>query len=117
MCVSINFGKRKFILIELYIRPDSTLEVFEANINAITSIITKLDPEDTIILSGDFNLPNLIWLTNDDENPNVAIPLNATSQKELFLLDSCHGLGLSQINKNPNGNGNLLDLFGPTIQT
>lgn len=26
-------------------------------------------------------------------------------------MDSCHGLGLSQINKYPNGDGNILDLI------
>ncbi|XP_055309892.1 uncharacterized protein LOC129573426 [Sitodiplosis mosellana] len=42
--------------------------------------------------------------------PEIAIPLNATGKKELIVLDTCHELGLVQINKHSNRNSSTLDL-------
>ncbi|XP_055308734.1 uncharacterized protein LOC129572725 [Sitodiplosis mosellana] len=77
---------------------------------AIREVTAKMDSEDVIILSGDFNLLKLCWFTDDNEDPEIAIPLNATGKKELIVLDTCHELGLVQINKHSNRNSSTLDL-------
>ncbi|XP_055307226.1 uncharacterized protein LOC129571458 [Sitodiplosis mosellana] len=66
--------------------------------------------EDILIVSGDFNLSRLDWYTDDAEDADIAIPISASSEKEMVVLDTCHDLGLMQINKNGNLNGAMLDL-------
>lgn len=59
----------------------------------------------------DFNLPNLIWIEDEIDNPNILYPINVISEKELLVSNSYHELGLNQINKFTNDNGNTLDLI------
>ncbi|XP_055309013.1 uncharacterized protein LOC129572922 [Sitodiplosis mosellana] len=107
----IILNNRNIFLVEAYLRPDSPVEVYEANMGALREITAKMQTEDVLILSGDFNLPNLSWFTDDNDDPEIAIPINASGKKELIILDTCHELGLHQINKHSNDNGNMLDLI------
>lgn len=59
----------------------------------------------------DFNLPNLIWIEDEIDNPNILYPINVISEKELLVSNSYHELGLNQKNKFINDNGNTLDLI------
>lgn len=111
ICVGININYRKYFLVELYIRPNSPIKIFENIVTAIDFLITKSVQKDSIIVSGDFNLSDLLWISDDIDNPNISYPINACSRVELFILDSFHGFGLSQINGTSNNNGKMLDLI------
>jgi Endonuclease-reverse transcriptase len=111
ICVCININYRKFYLVELYIRPDSPFKVFENIVNAMNFLLSKSIHKDSIIVSGDFNLPDLLWISNDIDNPNIFYPINACSRKELLILDSFHEFGLSQVNGFSNDNDKMLDLI------
>jgi len=108
--VKISSKFRDIILIEIYIRPDSPLEVYEANMRALREAVAMMNQTDVLILSGDFNLPKLSWFTDDIDDPEIAIPINAAGKKEINVLDTCHELGLLQINKYSNMNNRMLDL-------
>ena len=109
--VKIKLKNRNIFLVELYIRPNSPVEVYDANINALRYVTSKMNKEDILILSGDFNLPKLSWFTDDEDDCEIAIPINASDKKELAILDACHELGLNQINKQANMNNHMLDLI------
>lgn len=108
--VKMKLNDRNIFLVEIYIRPDSPASVYEANMQALRNLSSKLNNEDILILSGDFNLPRLSWFTENNNDPEIAIPINASWKKELIILDTCHELGLLQINTHTNDNGNMLDL-------
>lgn len=48
---------------------------------------------------------------DETEDSNVLIAINAGTNKELVVIDTCHELGLFQINENYNDNNRLLDLI------
>lgn len=102
--------ERNIILVQLYIRPDSPLDVYKANLDALRELISKVDPKDVILVSGDFNLPKLLWLSDDPDFPNATFPINGCSEREIEVLDTLHELGLFQINKHLNKNNKMLDL-------
>lgn len=83
--------------VELYIKPDSSIEIYQENIDVLRDLITILDAKDILLVSADFDLPNLVWLFDDPEKENES-------------LDTCHELGLVQINKHVEQNGRILDL-------
>ncbi|XP_031637720.1 uncharacterized protein LOC116350127 [Contarinia nasturtii] len=109
--VKINSNKKCIILVEVYIRPDSPYEVYVDNMNAIREIATSLKPDDVLLISGNFNLPNLVWFVDETIDPDIAIAINPTSRKEIVVLDTCYEMGLYQINKQYNQNGHMLDLI------
>lgn len=109
--VKIQSENKNIFLVEIYIRPDSPLEVYEANMNALREVSAKMKPEDILIASGDFNLPQLDWITDDVDNPETVIAINASHDKEFVILDTCHELGLFQIIKHSNLNNKMLDLI------
>ena len=88
--------------------------------NALRDFVSKMEPNDTVLVSGDFNLPNLIWYTNDvddldDSNMvmplNTVMPLNVNSRSEKEIIDTCHELGLLQICNYYNDENHMLDLL------
>lgn len=42
--------------------------------------------EDILIVSGYFNLSKLYLFTGDNDDPNVAIPINASMEKEIIVI-------------------------------
>lgn len=64
--VKINCNGKNLILVQIYIRPDSPLEVYKANMNTLRDVVSKVNANDVLLVSGDFNLSNLNWFTQDD---------------------------------------------------
>lgn len=89
----IKLNTKNIFLVKIYIRPDSPDEVYDANMRALRDLTSKMKIEDVLVLSGDFNLPKLAWFTDDNDDPDTAIPINASKKKELMILDTCHDLG------------------------
>lgn len=108
--VKISNGTQNIIIGSLYIPPASKPERYLNNMNYAKKIIDKTNNDTTVILLGDFNLPNLKWIETD-EHSNTLIPTNITSEEENIIINSCHDLGLNQINHHHNDNGRLLDLL------
>ena len=63
--------------------------------SALRVFASKMEPNDTLLVSGDLNLPNLIWYTNDEDDmddSNIVMPLNVNSKSEEVVVDTCHEL-------------------------
>lgn len=93
-----------------YIPPASPTQLYNQYIEEMKKIITMAKSNDNIFITGDFNLPNLIWI-QDDENVNTLIPLNITEEKESVVIDTLLEYDLTQINSIPNDKGRFLDLI------
>lgn len=59
---------------------------------------------------GDFNLPNVHWFNDDDDN-EMLIPTNFPNTLPSNVLLNIQSEGLFQINDLINKTGNILDLF------
>lgn len=108
--VKISSEKRNLIIGCVYIPPNSNSTKYIMNMNYAKESIIKTNSDSTVILLGDFNLPNLNW-ERTDEFSNTYIPMNTSSEAEEITIDSCHEMGLNQINYHRNDNGRLLDLL------
>lgn len=78
--------------------------------NLAKNVCEKADKNTTIILYGDFNLPSLNW-TQSDIFENTFIPINMSNQCEEITIETCHDIGLYQMNNVINDNNRILDLF------
>ena len=92
----------------VYIRPVSDPAVYTTHASAVQQVIDLSKQSDSILVVGDYNLPNLIWFHDDDTDS--LLPINASSEQEVTLVESMLSLGLIQVNELPNAFGKLLDL-------
>lgn len=106
ICTKIKLKHKNIFIYGMYIKPNSTLETYEAHLHAIGKI--NANPEDDVFIFGDFNLPSVRWFKDPDDS--CFLPLNLRSEVELSL-DSLFGLGYKQLNGQTNCAGNVLDLI------
>ncbi|KAL1378995.1 hypothetical protein pipiens_015226 [Culex pipiens pipiens] len=92
----------------IYIRPNGPPEVYASHGTAVQELLDLSTHDDSIIVTGDYNLPHLSWTFDDDVNG--FIPLNASSEQELALTENVVATGLLQICSLMNANGRILDL-------
>ena len=105
VCVKIGLpGNNRLFISCSYIPPNSNMDVYNKHSTAIHEISQLLDSSDYLVVLGDFNLPNINWII--DDNSWRCSPSTSTNN----FLDELFGLSLSQINKIMNNNNRLLDL-------
>ena len=92
----------------IYIRPNSSPDVYASHGTAVQELLDLSTRDDSIIVTGDYNLPHLSWTF--DVDLNGFIPLNASSEQELALTENVVSTGLLQICSLANFNGRILDL-------
>lgn len=110
--IKVNiFGKNIFIC-ALYIPPQSKIELYKAHITSITSAITQLNENDICVIIGDFNLRDIIWCEdeNDDNVTSYLLPINVKSDIEICVVDQLMAEGFNQISNIYNSNMRWLDL-------
>ncbi|KAL1402104.1 hypothetical protein pipiens_006234, partial [Culex pipiens pipiens] len=92
----------------IYIRPNSPPDVYTSHGTAVQELVDLSSNDDSIIVTGDYNLPHLAWTF--DVDVNGFIPLNASTEQELALTENVVATGLLQICSLANVNGRILDL-------
>ena len=105
VCVNIKF--RKIFVTCSYIPPASNIQIYEQHANAIKFIANQSKPGDSIIVLGDFNIPNIKWCKTPD---SCFLSPSVRSETSVELIDAIADLGLFQINNVVNKFGKLLDL-------
>ena len=104
VCVKLMVENAKPVVIcAFYCPPSSTCEIMENMKETIMQVLACKNA--TLLLSGDFNLPDIDWETNTlKENP--------THQRESrLLLEMSSELGLKQFVDFPTRGSNILDLI------
>lgn len=99
---------RLLYILAIYLPPNSSIEVYNAHALSIQHIVGLLSDFDIFLALGDYNLPNLRWLF--DEDINGYLPSNASTEHELAMVEAMFTSGLQQVNHFVNVNGRLLDL-------
>ncbi|XP_062556831.1 uncharacterized protein LOC134221658 [Armigeres subalbatus] len=106
--VKVMLPHESICLCCIYIRPRSPADIYAKHGESLVRLLELADPRDTMIVMGDYNLPNLAW--EFDDEVHGFLPLNASSEQELAVVESLLPTGLQQINDLVNANGRLLDL-------
>ncbi|XP_055591010.1 uncharacterized protein LOC129743084 [Uranotaenia lowii] len=92
----------------IYLRPNSCLRNYETHFAAVQRIMNLATALDSVIVVGDYNLPQLQWIF--DHDLNSYLPTNASTEAEISLTEMLFSAGLHQICSIPNNNMRLLDL-------
>ncbi|XP_055590807.1 uncharacterized protein LOC129742888 [Uranotaenia lowii] len=92
-----------------YFRPNSETAMYASHMSALEFLTNMISSNDIIVLAGDYNLPNLLWTF--DEDADGFLPVNASTEQELAVIESTIACGLSQMCSLANANGRILDLL------
>lgn len=109
ICVRAKLKNGIFMYVYcLYIPPNSDASCYQNHLNAIKSI--QLNNMDTLIIVGDFNIPNVNWI-NYDFDSNIYIPTNIKPNYSAEFLLNLQTDGIFQINSINNKDMRKLDLI------
>lgn len=108
MCVRVTLAKFVLFVCAIYLPPNSETSLYGQHSACIENLLELAGDCGRVLVVGDYNLPQLCWMQDDDNNS--LLPVNASSEQELALVETVVGSGLCQINDMTNVNGRLLDL-------
>lgn len=112
ICIKIPLKNGSLFIYCLYIQPTKDMEKYEAHVDALNKL--KIGNNDSLLITGDFNLPSVQWIENDDRMDFIPI-IGESSSVEAniarYVTDSMIQLGLSQMNNIQNACDNVLDLI------
>lgn len=89
-----------------YIPPNADDNVYHDHIESIKSI--ELTNNDKMMIAGDFNLPGINWLWDDEFNSYF--PTNVNYEPANYFLSEIAHIGVFQMSNISNRYGNVLDL-------
>lgn len=105
--IRLQVNSRFFIFSAVYLPPDVSLAVYADYVGNLKTICYN-NLADTIFVLGDFNLPGIQWI-QDDETIGLT-PTNIKSEKETLICYNFASCDLCQFNNIANCNNNILDL-------
>lgn len=109
LCVKAVIDNVAIYAVVVYIPPKMGLHVYENFVMNMEYILKLSSTSDRFIVVGDFNLPEIVW-SPDIDNNLCYVPALTPSPSSSYLLESVSAIGLFQINGVMNDFGKLLDL-------
>lgn len=106
--VKLSLGDKYLYLCSIYFPPLAPLNKYNSFIERMNSISADLGINDNILAFGDFNLPNLQWISNETDNTLDAT--NCLNERDECIINGTADCFLRQINFVNNTNNRLLDL-------
>jgi exonuclease III len=98
---------RKLFVASFYRPPDHNVTPLDSLHDSLKSIAAKIrnNPNSVVIIGGDFNCGDIIWDSNTVKHTSTRKPLHEK------LLEIIADHGLSQLQRSPTRESNILDLF------
>lgn len=114
ICVKIKSSKSATFVYCTYIQPSADFSMYVRHMKAISAIRGNVNHNDNIVILGDFNLPIIKWMPNNDGFD--MIPLVGESQSTRanigrMVLQSASENELFQMSNFENHSHNVLDLI------
>lgn len=106
--VKVKSDRLNFILCAVYIPPSSHPSVYSDHLNQTEVLMQEYD-QSVFCLVGDYNLPNVHWNLNVDNNMLSPLVVHNNLVDHEFC-DSLNYLNLNQFNHVCNNNSSILDL-------
>ena len=103
--VRLKIGATFVYMNSVYLPPNLDSTKYESYISVIEELSANLNPTDELLVFGDFNLNDVTWIP-DDENECIMNAHDVTADKSEYILSHLLNCGLNQLNDN----GNVLDL-------
>lgn len=105
--IKIKLGDSYLYVCNVYISPQAPLDSYIAQFERVRSVIQTIEPNATVLLLGDFNLPEIWWY---EENGFMEALIHTRSKKSEFFMDTIDVCGLFQFNGVRNKLNSILDL-------
>lgn len=112
VCVKVNLSDCALFVYCLYVQPSAPHEIYEKHLNAIDNI--ERNHNDIILILGDWNLPIINWIPNDESCDFLPVIGESQSEEAIearrvteFMLER----GLLQVCDLKNKSQNVLDLI------
>ena len=109
IAVKITILNFSLTLVNSYIPPNSEESLYQKHIVNIQMIADMLLDDDFLLVTGDFNLPNILWNWCDEDQQ--LYPSQLTTSVEQLVIFSLLSLNLSQVNSHSNHLNRILDLI------
>jgi hypothetical protein len=117
--IKIITSKNTIYIAVVYFPPDTIAACYKDFLDTCSSIISQMNEDDTIFVTGDFNRNLLSFIT--DELDNKLLPINFLNQEtdnvnvekdeiDLDIINTFYGNDIQQINPFPNKHGKWLDM-------
>lgn len=106
--VLVKLNMKNFYITCSYIPPNSNQSLYFDHIEAVKTVLSSSNSQDSICVTGDFNLPFINW-DKDPDSSNL-LPICSNSWTDSFF-NALSDLCLFQLNNIRNINGKLLDLI------
>ena len=109
--VKIKLRSCRLFVANLYIPPSASTIVYEKYSAALKNFfkLTKPCSNDIIIIAGDFNMPRIHWIV-DDQNPEILNATRISKESDAKIIDLLLSQGLNQFNHVKNSLNRILDL-------
>lgn len=107
--ISLSLGDKKCFIGCAYVPPKSSIEVYKKCWDEIELVLAMVRHEDEVLLLGDYNLPDVGWV-EDDDIPLTYVPVHVSGTEATRFLDRIMSSGFYQLNWKVNRFGNVLDL-------
>lgn len=115
ICVRVPLPTGFIYIYNLYIRPSVMLEKYRSHILAIEQLVTTVNRNYIILLTGDFNFGDTTnWMQKDDGFDFLPLIGDSQSAKAIIARETSTRLlnaGLFQMCNYKNASGNVLDLI------
>jgi hypothetical protein len=114
MWVTISLGKNKYHICVIYLcNQEMGYNFGQQLINFLIKLrdIIIMNPLDTFLVMGDFNMSSIQWTLNPDSGTGSLRAVDVTGINECNLVDELSLVGLRQYNHISNQFGRILDLI------
>lgn len=86
--VSLAVGLNKLFIGGVYIPPSMPVDKYKDHIKNTTDVCSRLNINDSVIVIGDYNLPNINWIPdNENIDNNEMFPTNILNCKDIIIID------------------------------
>lgn len=110
--IKIDLDYKNLFISCIYIPPNSSFQIYLDFLNVLEFISSISSPRDELLICGDFNLPNIDWISHDEEC--FFIPNGSFNDNTHTFIDGLNLYNLQQISGIKNHQCKQLDLVFTT---
>jgi hypothetical protein len=92
VCVKLNIGGKSIFICAVYLPPDCDSSLYNLHVSSISYLLNTCDITDEFFVFGDYNLPEMTWSLDPEDQILIAVSEKATS-----VADGMAALSLSQV--------------------
>lgn len=110
ICVLLTIDGIRYFIFNVYLPPGIGVAKYKTALENIDSVMSTSSPSDKFIITGDFNLGDIVWLASQDDDLHFLVPTNMTREEDFLFVDTISSMSLFQVSAVVNPMNRALDL-------